>query len=157
MTGHQHYQWALHLSSPHLGYLLSQYSDFIFELFNSPISQLYFMNETILDSVKLGFVMMTFLIIVSVKVNLNTGMPEHSENLFCLLNMHLAWDSSSCFVRAWHQVWVLVLPPICRTSCPQVGEWTKDNLLTNTSFSYPMNSIKSLAYLGLELMVVALL
>lgn len=65
------------------------------------------------------------------------GTPQHSENLFYLLNRNLSWVSSSCFVRAWHQMWALVLPHICRTSCLQGGESTKDNLLNNTSFSHP--------------------
>lgn len=98
--------------------------------------------------------MVMFLIIVSVKVNLNTATPEHSEHFFGLLNMHLSWLSSSCFVRTWPQIWIHVLPHIWRTSCSQVAEWTKDNLLKNTSFSHP-HGLKSLAFLGLNLMVVA--
>ena len=35
---------------------------------------------------QLDFVVLMFLIIVSTKVNLNIGAPEHSENLLCLLD-----------------------------------------------------------------------
>lgn len=69
------------------------------------------------------------------KINLHRGAAEHGGHLCCFLSMHLSWIFSSCFLKGCHQRRILVLPPICRTSRPQQGEWTKGNLLNSTSFS----------------------